>query len=115
MASDNVATMLGVDLESVLRTPLCLAAGGRVTESIRTSVEAERAEVLHLHVAELATRDAGLPAYVDAAVHRSGDRVVVELEPADGPDAALLSYRVARGAMQRLAAPPRSSGSPRAW
>ena len=103
MASDNVAAMLGVDLESVLRTPLSSLLGAGVTESIRASVEGERAEVLHLYVEELTTRDAGLPAYVDAAVHRSGDRVVVELEPADGPDAALLSYRVARGAMQRLA------------
>ncbi|WP_244930231.1 SpoIIE family protein phosphatase [Nocardioides sp. W7] len=103
MASDNVATMLGVDLTTVLGSSLASLLGTEAEDAIRASVEGERAEVLNLHLDALATRGARLPAYVDAAVHRSGDRVVVELEGADRQAAALLSYRAARGAMQRLA------------
>lgn len=40
---------------------------------------------------------------VDVTVHRSGERVVVELEQLGGPGAGTLSYQSARGAMARLA------------
>jgi len=103
MASANAATMLGAEPGSVLGASLTTLLGPAAAEAVRVSVAGERAEVLHLHLEGLGARSAGLPPYVDAAVHRSGDRVVVELEAADREDLALLHYRGARGAMQRLA------------
>lgn len=103
MASTNAGPMLGVAPEDVLGASLVDLLGEPAAEAVRASVDGDRAEVLHLSLAHLDERDARLPAYVDAAVHRSGDRVVVELEGADRHDEALHHYRTARGAMQRLA------------
>lgn len=103
MASDNAGQMLGVDPAAVLGASLTDLLGHRAAEQVRASAAGERAEVLHLEVDLFAARGALLPTYVDAAVHRSGDRVVVELEGAESQGDALLSYRAARGAMQRLA------------
>lgn len=102
MASANAGPMLGVEPDDVPGASLASLLGAEAAEAVRVSVEGARAEVLHLHVEELAARGALLPSYVDAAVHRSGDRVLVELEAADPEGEALLSYRAARGAMQRL-------------
>jgi light-regulated signal transduction histidine kinase (bacteriophytochrome) len=103
MASDNAGPMLGVAPPTVLGATLADLLGHDAAARVRASADGDRAEVLHLEVDALAARGALLPAYVDAAVHRSGDRVVVELEGAEDQERALVTYRAARGAMQRLA------------
>lgn len=103
MASANAGAMLGVADDAVLGASLTDLLGEEAVASVRDSVEGDRAEVLHLRLEHLAARGATMPTYVDAAVHRSGGRVVVELEGADPHDEALRHYRTARGAMQRLA------------
>lgn len=101
MASANAGPMLGVAPDAVLGSSLVDLLGADAARAVRSSVDGERAEVLHLALAH--PDGAQLPSYVDAAVHRSGDRVIVELEGADRHDEALHHYRTARGAMQRLA------------
>lgn len=103
MASGNAGPMFGVDPSAVLGASLVDLLGHEAAGHVRDSAARERAEVLHLEVDAFAARGAQLPTYVDAVVHRSGDRVVVELEGAEAQGDALLTYRAARGAMQRLA------------
>ncbi|WP_028637914.1 SpoIIE family protein phosphatase [Nocardioides sp. URHA0032] len=96
MASANSATLLGVGPDDALGHPLADVVGEAAAGAI---IEREAAGlpktplVLHL--------DEGTE--VDVHVHRSGARLVIELEPLAAPDRAALSYHTARGAMSRMA------------
>ncbi|WP_166134412.1 SpoIIE family protein phosphatase [Nocardioides ochotonae] len=103
MASDNVKEMLGVDLDRLLGAELADLLGERAARTIAESVARTGGEGLRLVVEEVAERHGALGAELDVNVHRSGERIIVELEPAADVAVAMPSYRLARGAMQRLA------------
>ena len=96
MVSANSAPLLGVEPADALGRHLADVAGGTVARAV-----AER-EAAGLPVTPLVLRlDDGTE--VDVRVHRSGTRLVVELEPLGAEDGSALSYHTARGAMARLA------------
>ncbi|WP_194289095.1 MULTISPECIES: SpoIIE family protein phosphatase [unclassified Nocardioides] len=103
MASDNVKEMLGLDLDRLLGAPLADVLGERAARTIAESVERTGGETLRLVVEEVAQRVGALGAELDVNVHVSGERIIVEIEPAVDVAVAMPSYRLARGAMQRLA------------
>ena len=103
MASENAKEMLGVDLDRLLGAQLGDVLGERAALAIGDSVERTGGESLRLVVEEVAKRHGALGADLDVNVHCSGERVIVEIEPALDVTVAMPSYRLARGAMQRLA------------
>ena len=103
MASENAKEMLGVDLDRLLGAQLGDVLGERAALAIGDSVERTGGESLRLVVEEVAKRHGALGADLDVNVHCSGERVIVEIESALDVTVAMPSYRLARGAMQRLA------------
>ncbi|NPC96903.1 SpoIIE family protein phosphatase [Nocardioides sp. zg-DK7169] len=103
MASENVKEMVGLDLDRLLGAELADVLGEGAARTIADSVERTGGEALRLVVDDVAARFGALGAELDVNVHRSGERIIVEVEPALEVALAMPSYRLARGAMQRLA------------
>lgn len=107
MASANSADLLGVDAARACELTLADLLGDEAAEQALRHADAVRGEGLTLNLppvrvdAQGAGRLRGIP--LDAAVHRSRGRIVVELEPTVA-DSESLSYQSARGAMARLVA-----------
>ncbi|HYF72830.1 MAG TPA: SpoIIE family protein phosphatase [Nocardioides sp.] len=104
MISANSATLLGTAPDAALGRALAEVAG----EDVAAAVAERRAAGLPgtplvMTLAHLPTGARLGGAAVDVRIHRSGTRLVVELEPLAGADRATLSYHTARGAMARMA------------
>ena len=90
MVSANVTSLLGVTVEDSIGRTLAELVGWDVAAAI-----AGGAEVVALRDREVEVRQ-----------HRSGDRLVVEIEPVSTAGQTRLSYQSTRGAMTRLAQAP---------
>jgi len=90
MVSANVAGLLGVAAEDAIGCTLAELVGWDLAAAI-----AEGAEVVALGDREVEVRQ-----------HRSGERLVVEIEPVSTAGQTRLSYQSTRGAMARLAQAP---------
>ncbi len=101
--SENAKEMLGLAIEQVLGADLAHVLGTPAAEAVRGALHGPTGDTLRLSIPDVAHRDAGLTGEVDVNIHHSGERWVIELEPALTVAAAMPSYRLARGAMQRLA------------
>ncbi|HEU5038359.1 MAG TPA: SpoIIE family protein phosphatase [Nocardioides sp.] len=96
MVSANSGGLLGVEPDAALGRALADVAGSTVARAVADREDAG------LPKAPLVVRlDDGTE--VDVNVHRSGDRLVVEIETLGGRDREALSYHTARGAMARMA------------
>lgn len=104
MVSANVDQMLGIALEDAVGRPLADLLGAGATEAVLRHAElaTAREPLTLLLPADRPGTLAG--ATVDVGVHRSGERLVVEVEPVERGRALPMSYRSARSAMGRLAA-----------
>ncbi|GAA4129574.1 hypothetical protein GCM10022215_42270 [Nocardioides fonticola] len=105
MASANLAELLGVPVEEALGRTLADLVGSGAAERVIAHLDAVRGEPLTLalpHVdADPEGRGSLRGEWVEIAVHRSAERIVVELEQVTD-DAGMLSYLSARSAMARL-------------
>lgn len=110
MVSANVGLMLGTSVEHAIgatpRDLLGAAAAERIAERILDWTPAE--PLILFLPGDLGGVLAGEE--VDIALHRSGERIVVEVETLGRPRAVMLSYQSARSAMARLAAWQRIDG-----
>jgi GAF domain-containing protein len=98
VASENTAALLGRPAGSVLGADLGDLLGEDLAERVRGAQDDDvRDEALHARLVL-----AGDEVDVDVVVHVSGERTVVEVEPAAG-DVGPVSYRATRGAVARLA------------
>ena len=104
IASASAAALLGRSPQELLGAPLADVLGeAAAAEVLRRAAGPGAADPLRAHLPGTA---AGLE--VDVLAHRSGGRLVVELEPVGDADGeAAVSYRTTRAAVDRLA---RSSG-----
>ncbi|WP_133434134.1 SpoIIE family protein phosphatase [Aeromicrobium phragmitis] len=103
VASSNCAAAIGADHQSLLGQPLERALGHAAAGAIRDALVADDlSEPLHVVLpGEPAHGDLlGVP--VDLVVHRSGPRVLVEIERERVLSAHRVTYRAARAAMGRL-------------
>ena len=102
MVSANTGEMLGIEPEDGLGRALSAFVGSEAAVVITTRVrEWAPGEPLILRLP--ADRDGALAGQeIDVAMHESGDRLVVEIEPLGRPRSTLLSYQSARAAMARL-------------
>lgn len=101
VASQNAAALLGRAPGSVLGADLADLLGDDVARRVGTALEDDtRDEALHARL----VLD-GHEVDVDVVVHLSGERLVVEVEPATGVEGPVspVSYRATRGAVARLA------------
>lgn len=105
MASANAAAHLGIPADEATALTLAEVLGEELAERIMGHVDAVRGAPLlaAIPTVEADTTDSGLlrGEVCDIAVHRSGKRVVVELETLTD-DRSALTYTSARGAMARL-------------
>lgn len=110
MVSANVGTMLGTPLEHALGAGVADLLGPDAGEAVsRRIADWTPAEPLILDLpGDLGGVLAGEE--VDITMHRSGERIVVEVETLGRPHSVLLSYQSARSAMARLAAWQRIEG-----
>ncbi len=104
VASLNTGELVGVRAEDAVGRPLAQLVGPELVEAVRA-----RAEEGTLKEPLIVALPQDLPgslagAEVDVAVHVSGARLVVELEPIGRPRSVMLSYQSARSAMARLSA-----------
>jgi two-component system, chemotaxis family, sensor kinase Cph1 len=103
--SGNLAEMIDVPPAEAIGKPLAEVLGPSIADLVREgTVSGPEVDLLTARLpgsAATAGRLSGL--LVDVRVHRSGDRVVVEVEPAEHLGSPSLSLRSARGAMGRLA------------
>ena len=90
MVSANVAGLLGVPAEDAIGRTLAELVGADLAAAIAGGAE----------VVALGDRD------VEVRQHRSGERLVVEIEPVSTAGQTRLSYQSTRGAMARLAQAP---------
>ncbi|KYF61372.1 hypothetical protein BE11_15895 [Sorangium cellulosum] len=98
----NVGALLGSEPEALLgrALPDLLApAGGGDLESVLRSRDPSAMNPLKVR-----PRDGGAGAWLDAIVHRAGERLIVELEPAASPGDVSFSsvYRVSHAAIERI-------------
>ncbi len=105
--SANSAERLGVEPEDALGRTLADLVGPRLARTVAELAEAGfPADPLAVRLDEL-PEGAGLRGRdADVRAHRSGDRMIVEIEEVGEQAADVLSYQSARGAMSRLAAAP---------
>lgn len=105
MASANVGAMLGVAADDALGLPVGDLLGEELGTRAVDHADAVRGEPLSVRLPSvpLDAADAGSlrGRWVEVAIHRSGKRIVVEIE-AVAPDSVMLSYQSARSAMARL-------------
>ena len=102
MVSTNVSQMLGTSVQQALGAPLVDLLGPAAAEAVTERIaDWTPAEPL---ICTLPRDLGGLldGEEVDVSLHRSGSRVVVELESLGRPRSTLLSYQSARSAMARL-------------
>ncbi|WP_432519490.1 SpoIIE family protein phosphatase [Kineococcus sp. SYSU DK006] len=100
VASANTAQFLGRPLEQVLGRTLADLLGPELAEQVRAADALE--DLAEPLVATVPTPAGPVP--VDAVLHVSGERLVVELEPVGhAAGAATVSYRSTRAAVTRLA------------
>lgn len=104
VVSANCGEQLGVPaVEARGRSLVDLLGDEVATEVRRRWTESAFSEPLIVHLpTELAGSLAGVE--VDITLHRSGDRLVIEVESLGRPRSVLLGYQSARAAMGRLAA-----------
>ncbi|WP_182524784.1 SpoIIE family protein phosphatase [Nocardioides dongkuii] len=103
MASANARTKLGTAPARVVGARLEDVLGAEAAAVVRQAGAAPAASTVEL-VLDGDADGPGLTGVVDAVVHRSGDRLVVEIERSGRADGSLPAYRAVRGAMRRLAA-----------
>lgn len=110
MVSANIGSMLGTSREHALGAGLGDLLGAAAAEQVSARIaDWTPAEPLILTLpGDLGGVLAGEE--VDVSMHRSGGRVVVEIESLGRPRSTLLSYQSARSAMSRLAARRRVDG-----
>ncbi|MGB0100831.1 MAG: SpoIIE family protein phosphatase [Nocardioides sp.] len=104
MASENSAELLGTAAADACGRTLAdiVGAGPALVVADRVAAGLPGTPlVLRLDAVSAPAALAGVA--VDVRLHRSGERLVVELEPLSGEDRAALSYHTARGAMARMA------------
>ena len=104
MASANVKDLLGLAAEEAVGRPLRDVVGPTLTQAIVARLAANVSSEPLVQVldelpdgCDLAGRE------VDVRHHRSGERLIVEVEPVSVTGAPRLSYESTRGAMARLA------------
>lgn len=106
MVSANVEQMLGLPVAEALGLPLARLLGEPMGIAVRqraaSTVVGDPLVMTLLGPDDRGGALSGL--MVDVGVHRSGDRVVVEVEPTESVRGPVLSYQSARGAMARMAA-----------
>ncbi len=95
MISANSASLLSVPPDDALGRTLAELVGGELSAAVAARTAAGLPGEPLVHTV------GGVD--VDVRVHRSGERLVVELEPLSRVGASALSYQSARGAMARLA------------
>lgn len=101
MVSRNVADLLGAAPEEAVGRRLADLVGHRAAERFAAS---EPGEPLVAMMADL-PEGAGLAeAVCDVRMHRSGQRLVIEIEPVGSAAGSHMGYASARGAMARLGA-----------
>lgn len=104
MLSANSAALLGIEPEDALGRPLDEVTGRDVADALAERVAAGLPGTpLVLTLGDLPAAASLAGAAVDIRIHRSGGRLVVELEPLAGAERLALSYHTARGAMARMA------------
>ena len=104
VASANTGELLGTDPAAAIGRPLADLLGPTVATDVRRRW-AEEAFNEPMIVRLPDARDGALAgAEVDVSLHRSGERLVVEVEPLGRPRSVLLSYQSARAAMARISA-----------
>lgn len=104
MASVNVAEQLGVRAEDAVGRPLADVVGADLAAAVSGRMAAELSgEPLVFPLAQLPSSAALADVTADVKLHRSGARLVVELEPI-GTVTFSMSYQSTRAAMARLAA-----------
>jgi two-component system, chemotaxis family, sensor kinase Cph1 len=110
MASVNVGLLLGTAHEHAIGADLYALLGAGAAQAVAERIaDWTPAEPLVLTLpGEIGGVLAGEE--VDITIHRSGERVVVEIESLGRPRSTLLSYQSARSAMARLAAWQRVDG-----
>ena len=104
IASGNCEALLGIPEDRVRGSRLGdLLGAGLATQVRRRAVEDafHEPQITHLPTSLDGTLGG---AEVDVSLHRSGERLVVEIESLGRPRSVLLSYQSARAAMGRLAA-----------
>ena len=104
MVSANAKALLGIASEECLQRPLADLVGTDLAEAVAARVAADdAAEPLVLTLDDLAEGAELAGERVDVRHHRSGERIIVEIEPLSGDDSGRISYQSTRGAMARLA------------
>ncbi|CAI9413948.1 SpoIIE family protein phosphatase [Nocardioides sp. T2.26MG-1] len=104
MVSGNCALLLGVDPAGALDRALADVAGPTLADAVAAREAAGLPDTpLVLPLGDLPAAGTLAGSDVDVRTHRSGDRLVVELEPVAGTERTALSYHTARGAMARMA------------
>jgi two-component system, chemotaxis family, sensor kinase Cph1 len=104
-ASANLAEMVGVHAGSVVEMSVAEVLGRSVGDLIRESAQAgPEVDLFTVRLPRPSSASGRLSGQlVDVRVHRSGERIVVEVEPAEHLGSPGMSLRTARGAMGRLA------------
>lgn len=103
MASANVGRELGLEAEDAIGRPFAELVGARLADAV-----ADRAglgltgEPLVVPLVEVPSSAGFADVTADVKLHRSGARLVVELEPLGRLSAFPLTYQSTRGAMARL-------------
>lgn len=107
MVSANVRDLLGIPADAAIGVPVAELLGDDLGSRAVDHADAVRGEPLSVRLPSvpLDPTDAGSlrGRWVEVAIHRSGKRIVVEIE-AVAPDSVMLSYQSARSAMARLVA-----------
>ncbi|WP_205472951.1 SpoIIE family protein phosphatase [Nocardioides sp. SYSU D00038] len=102
MTSANSGTMLGIEADDALGRTLAEVLGEPVAAQVRDRIEEWAVHEPLVVVLEGGRGGRLAGEEVDVVVHRSGRRIVVELETFGRPRSTLLSYQSARSAMARL-------------
>lgn len=103
VASQNVQSALGVPVEELIGRELAHAIGTVAAASVVAAIDEEDlTEPIHLVLPDDVRRGTRLGVLVDLVLHRSGERIVVEIEPEDFVTQRRVTYRSARAAMSRL-------------
>ena len=101
--SANVGERLGIPVERLLGTPLAAHVGEAQAAEVVTALGRGETRTFHALALALPAGDAGAPRAFDGVVHRSGDVVILELEPRVGAPLSTSEFHdVVRGVMTRI-------------
>ena len=114
VASANTGELLGTDPAAAIGRPLADLLGPTVATDVRRRWAEEAFNEPMIVRLPDARGGALAGAEVDVSLHRSGERLVVEVEPLGRPRSVLLSYQSARAAMARISAQDLGPGARRA-